>query len=531
MPAVNLFPVVAKLAAKDIVRGRPGAGVEAALSLVEQTPDALNILTDLLADESRRKKPDRSLTAAYALMFGHGLENLRYGVERRIAAALHQADALRDRLLTMGRDGAFSPETLAIILAQYDTAELDPGDDLRALTMALLGEDAAADTALANESPPEALLRQLAEVAAAMGDEFELFEQLTGFAAPFSDEQRAGFAALTFAPSVARLFEASVGWLLDPAAAVRAVIPALFQDRHRPRISGVMLRRLIMLRNWAPPADRPALDNAVKVSRKRGVAVTPLADRAVEDSFVSGWDGSGTQSLFILVKEGRKFAVASVLLKLEIGVRDAWVRRGLTKRQAMDMLGEVGGQIGLMPGAMSYAAVAIGHALTLNAECGAPPPFGLLDVVEAAGLAHVRPEAMTVESLLADMVSPTDAAALRYALHGSRLWHEMFPFAGSWFEDGAAVEAAMGRRRTASAAAVKAVFEQVLESRRRVWAERFLRTALTLRMISDPSGCWREMAIIANELLNARPLRDIPVMVNIAHLTVEAHLARRLWGA
>lgn len=55
--------------------------------------------------------------------------------------------------------------------------------------------------------------------------------------------------------------------------------------------------------------------------------------------------------------------------------------------------------------------------------------------------------------------------------------------------------------------------------------------ALTLRMISDPSGCWRDIALIANELLNGRPLRDIPAMVNVAHLTVEAHLVRRLWGA
>jgi hypothetical protein len=50
-------------------------------------------------------------------------------------------------------------------------------------------------------------------------------------------------------------------------------------------------------------------------------------------------------------------------------------------------------------------------------------------------------------------------------------------------------------------------------------------------MLSDPSDCRREMALIANELMNARPLRDIPAMVNIAHLTVEAHLARRLWEA
>jgi hypothetical protein len=35
-------------------------------------------------------------------------------------------------------------------------------------------------------------------------------------------------------------------------------------------------------------------------------------------------------------------------------------------------------------------------------------------------------------------------AAVGHALNGSRLWHKTFPFAGSWFENDAATEAAIG---------------------------------------------------------------------------------------
>src|SRR3712207_8995329 len=40
------------------------------------------------------------------------------------------------------------------------------------------------------------------------------------------------------------------------------------------------------------------------------------------------------QSLFALVKRGRRFAVAALLIKIGIGVADAWVTEGMGKAEA-----------------------------------------------------------------------------------------------------------------------------------------------------------------------------------------------------
>ena len=40
------------------------------------------------------------------------------------------------------------------------------------------------------------------------------------------------------------------------------------------------------------------------------------------------------QSLFALTRRGRRFALASLLVKMEVGVADAWVREGMTKAEA-----------------------------------------------------------------------------------------------------------------------------------------------------------------------------------------------------
>ena len=52
-------------------------------------------------------------------------------------------------------------------------------------------------------------------------------------------------------------------------------------------------------------------------------------------------DGAGAQSLFALTKRGRRFALASVLVKTEVGVADAWVREGMTKAEADALIAQI----------------------------------------------------------------------------------------------------------------------------------------------------------------------------------------------
>ena len=51
-------------------------------------------------------------------------------------------------------------------------------------------------------------------------------------------------------------------------------------------------------------------------------------------------DGAGAQSLFALTKQGRRFALAS-LVKTEVGVADAWVREGMTKAEADALIAQI----------------------------------------------------------------------------------------------------------------------------------------------------------------------------------------------
>jgi hypothetical protein len=52
-------------------------------------------------------------------------------------------------------------------------------------------------------------------------------------------------------------------------------------------------------------------------------------------------DGAGAQSLFALAKRGRRFALASLLVKTEVGVADARVRDGVTKAEADALITEI----------------------------------------------------------------------------------------------------------------------------------------------------------------------------------------------
>ena len=50
---------------------------------------------------------------------------------------------------------------------------------------------------------------------------------------------------------------------------------------------------------------------------------------------------AGAQSLFALTKRGRRFALASLLVKTQVGVADAWVREGMTKAEADALIAQI----------------------------------------------------------------------------------------------------------------------------------------------------------------------------------------------
>src|SRR4051794_4511569 len=441
------------------------------------------------------------------------------------------ADAVRRTLLQAGTSGLVQPILLVMVLMEFADAKLDPGADLQHLMANLFEQIGLEKGAGASGDDFDSYLEDLAEEVG--GDPFALHAQLLEMAAALPADHRTtmGISLLRTAEASAR--EAVVGWLLDPSAEVRhAVASAIEQAAPHGAVSGSMLRRLIALRNWLPETDRPWLDRAIQACRRKGVECASWAQAQVQDALTSGIDGVGAQSLFVLAREGRRRAIACLLIKAEVGVRDAWTRHGLTRSEMEEFVGQVASGTEVFPVSSEYVRIAAAHALAVNLASGIMPPFGLLDFVETADLQGLQPKALPLEQLLSMLEADADPGVPRPTaelLARSRAVVDRFSFLDSWFEEGAEVEQLLEGKRMARAKRVALVRESLLPRHAVKWADRLARIALLLRHCEDEEP-WQEFFVSAQEVLAGRSLAEVPLMNRVAEDTVEAYSASRSAG-
>jgi hypothetical protein len=224
----------------------------------------------------------------------------------------------------------------------------------------------------------------------------------------------------------------------------------------------------------------------------------------------------------MIAEEAGEPLVAGLLIKQGFGVRDAWVRREVTVTELREIVDHVASEIELAETTLDYARLACCQALAINLEAGHLPPFGLLDCAEATGLADLKPEALSVDNLVADLLTEVDekrlsAAAVTKTLRQSADWVEQHPTLETWFENN--VSNAIGKRRTPRAKQLAFILAGPLQSRRRYWAELAAWTAQSLKHQRD-QGDWQDFAILARELLAARALDEIGLMMAMADTTL-----------
>lgn len=517
-----------KLVAQDLAHGSVSDALYSVGNTLATDPRALLTLLDLTAKEGTKKKPDDHLITAYALLLGQGLEVLRYGVERAHPQAIDSVTAISARMRSLAQTGGVEPGIIVLLLRQFVSAHLELDAGLMTIMTEMMEQQPPP-----SDSPGD-IDDFLADLAAHCdGDIFALYGQLAEQAATFPETHRAGMAAALLGATDPSLREAAIGWLLDSGATPRHDTAGLLEQAGASGvISGIMLRRMIALRNWLPEAERASLDATVKACRLNGVECTPLTATTIGAIVASGIDGAGAQSLFIQVKEGRKYAVASLLLKQGVGVRDAWVRHGMTKTQAEGMLDQIEFQIEVFDSSMDYLRQALGHALSVNAQSGVLPPFGLIDSLETLGLATANPEPLPSEVLLERLISDIPArargtASVKRALKASARWPEQYGFTQSWFEDGGPLDTVLDGKRVSLQRRHDLVLNEYLPPLRGRWAEMLGWTALMLRSDPEADSGWLDFTLVAREVASDRPLADIPVMTMIAATTVEAWLARK----
>jgi hypothetical protein len=238
-------------------------------------------------------------------------------------------------------------------------------------------------------------------------------------------------------------------------------------------------------------------------------------------------DGAGAQSLFALVKRGRRFALAALLIKIEVGVADACVTEGMSKAEAEAVTEEIAAGSETVEVSVGLLERRLADALAANVARDAPPPFGLLQVAEALGLGPLHPAAVSpaalVEELLAGLPEERTGPAATTAAHrASARWEREFETLASWFEAGEAVETLLRPLRTRKQR-TEAVLAQLLPGRRTFWAERCAWTAAMLEeSAEEEEEDWLGFALVARDLAGERALDTMPLAARIAAATVEA---------
>jgi hypothetical protein len=501
---------------------------------LEQMPQVLPVITDLLVAEASAaaNKRNENLIAAYQDMLSRQLEFVRYRLDAGWEWAIRMLDEYQQRLIALGSNAT---------IPQADWFAMGA-----ALTEARVPISNEVQTALANAGfkpddlgPPGDLLETLRtfldQLAGMVSSPAEVIDALKNSAAMMPAMLR-GFLATELALSPHEMLRDAVPlMLLDAEASVRRDAALALEQSARPdTLSPDALRRAVTVRNWLPPADRPALDSAIRKGRLAGVEIGgwPAPNAALE-YHATMIDGSGAQSLLAVDRSGKKGVFAGLLLRHGEGVADAWGEKDLPRRQINSLLREAQLEGIFIQVRKPYIDAMVQHAIGTAVESGQAPSEGILTIAELIGGADWKDRRLDINEEADRLWNELPEAertpeAVEAAFARGLTWMAKDQLIGSWFEDGPQVRDALAPlSRRDMAGMVNVVMNEVLPPTRTRWAERFVLMAMWCQAAVDAKyrGRARDLIPVAHALAGETPLAAIPMMGVIAGQTVRAVLA------
>gem|GEM_PF-4409140 len=497
-------------------------------SMIEADYSLLPEILSLLLAESRKKRPRGALLGAYGTLLTVGLDVTRHRAEQEDAAAIRQCDQLQVQLSREIQGGDVSPEILFSILRTLVISRIPLRKDFQDSVAVALGEAAQAQQPGREMDEGSAAQQLQAAVESVHGDPFALHGQMMETLAALPADHRIAMAEnlLSSTPEAAR--DCVIGWLLDRDIDVaRQVGQLLKYAGQRSELSGTSLSRLVLLRPLLADDRRQVLDGIIQATRKAGVAYQPVPKGEILEAWASGFDGSGAHSLFIVVPDGRRRAICSILCKAGRGVRDAWVMPAQTKKDVKELLSSVHEQLGLFSVEKTYPGRLLGRFAAMNADSGEPLPFPLLDVIERAGLAPLALTRDTVQDRLRTLLDAIlndrkTADVMEGALEFSESWPDEIECFDSWFVEPETTTPKAGRRPSKAKREAK-VWER-LDGQRAYWADLILNLADITRN-RDPgfeeSNIWESFTLVAAHVLGGGNLKQAGIFDWIVEQSLE----------
>jgi hypothetical protein len=510
---------IARMVRDDIRSGELSPGAHSVGDMLAAQPDALLLIVDLTGAEGRKKRPDATMHHAYSFMLGQALEQLR---QRSEAGNGHAAmDNVRAAIALQMRIGKLVPTAAMALVSAFSRAGIEVGEDIRIAMDHAMIQTGAGQQNLPMPDVAE-MLKDL--VRACEGDPFLIhrgFAELT--AAMPAGLQLSLLEGLVHADD-SNLREAAIGWLLTGPGIATPLASMIEETARRGLVSATSVTNLMLVRNWVSEDRRHAIDAIIRAARAVGSVPEKRPAIQVRELLISERDGAGAQSIFASIKQGRKNALVSILIKQGHGVRDAWVAGSLSRPEIEDMLDHIASEMSVHETTVEDTSLILCNALA-DGPAGSPPPFGLVQAITLIGLSDVAPKFVSVNDLVASMLvdahdAAIDAKAVERAVRASGRWLAINPQLDSWFENGDDVAAAIkGKRKIEDR--IAAIMEKVLEPKRAFWASVIAWSAFAQRG-DDHGSDWIEMALVAREMASERPLTEIPLARFIAVQTAEA---------
>ena len=242
--------------------------------------------------------------------------------------------------------------------------------------------------------------------------------------------------------------------------------------------------------------------------------------------------GGGAQGLFIHMRRGREHRLCGLLLKLDFGIKDAWITPVMKAREVRQYYHDVfDDSVVLRAVDVDYLVMMVNHFLAMTVDKGHMADLHLLEIQEETGLQFV-PSALDTGFLMRELsvkIAPFTQDVVQSALKRSHAWSKKKSFTDSWYLEGADVDKLVNRCSTMTdgvrvcqfAEAMLFLFEEQIEQQRERWLFHFLWVALWLKSKSRAhETMWRDSFLIAYAIQSGTPMRDIPIMHDVVHNTI-----------
>ena len=499
-----------------------------ALGRIMATQGLTGELARAMFAEAGAKRPKTRRIDGLLFLFGEAADELRLSGNGENVSAQRELAAVLNLVGHEAAKGRAGPGMLMALTRTLKFAGLEPPPQVQHAMGAAMAAEGASGNPRLSEARVHAQFDDMAEQFG--GDPFLMHQEIAAMAAAFPADKQPAVVMSLFEHANPVVRAAGLGFVLSAEATLAKVaLAACAQASERETPDQQTLSRLVMMRPWLGVETRAVADPVIAHLRKQApeplAAVAPIVDRC----FATPCDGAGVQSISALVKQGRKWALASVLIKAEAGVADAWAAKGMTKREADGLAARLMEEAAAELTTMAFASQRLGDALARHAAA-APPPFGLVQVCELLGLGIVAPNAVAPETLIAELLNglpaeQTGPLAQQRAHEESIRWADMTGVTDTWFEAGAEVEALLKPIR-GRAKREAAVLQHLLPGRRDYWLQQLAWTAAALKPKAGKDPTWIEMALVGRALIDAADMADVPFVQVIAIDTVRAFEGR-----